>query len=119
MSVYELNKNEFKLKEEYTVFLDKTPCLALDTKIIPWAFAECLNIGDLKLARKYLSEELNIMLDDDHLQNFFGNYEEIKWNRYKNIPNTLCFIDEKHQTKTYKFEIDKNKITNIILLELD
>ena len=119
VSVYVLDKNEFKLKEEYTVFLDKTPYLTIDPKIIPWAFAECLNIGDLKLARKYLSEELNIMLDDEHLKNFFGDYEEIKWNCYKNMANTLCFIYKEHKTKTYKFEIDKNKITNIILLELD
>jgi len=119
--VYVLDKNQFKLKDEYTVFLDKTPQLAIDPKIIPWAFAESINIGDLKLARKYLSKELNMMLDDEHLQDFFGDYEEIKWNKYKNMPNTLCFVykNNPNEAKTYKFEIDNNKITNIILLEID
>ncbi|MBR1925502.1 MAG: hypothetical protein IJ837_01455 [Clostridia bacterium] len=119
--VYVLDKNQFKLNEEYTVFLDKNPQFATDPKIIPWAFAESLNIGDLKLARKYLTNDLNIMLDDEHLLNFFGDYEEIKWNKYKNMPNALCFVYENNpkEVKIYKFEIDKNKITNIILLEID
>jgi len=116
---YKLDKNHFILSDEYTVFLDEKPHTPKDSKIIPWAFAEALNIGDINLARTFLEKGLNNTLNDELLNTFFGNYSEIKWNRYLNQPDTLCFIYDGNprKTKTYRFEIINNKISNITELD--
>ncbi len=116
---YELQENHFVLKDEYTVFVDQTPHITKDSKVVPWAFAEAVNIGDIKLARSYLDNSLNAMLDDEHLVSFFGDYSEIKWNRYANSPNTLCFIygEKNKRAKTFQFEVKDNKICNITNLD--
>jgi len=116
---YTLDKTHFILSDEYTVFLDAKPHKPTDSKIVPWAFVEALNIGDTPLARSFLENGLNQTLDDEHLNTFFGDYTEIKWNKYTNEPNTLCFIYEGNPriTKTFRFEIINNKISNITQLD--
>ena len=116
---YTLNENEFMLSDEYTVLLEGEALKTQDPKIIPWAFCEAINIKNTKLARFYLDKTLNSMLSDEHLLSFFGDYEEIKWNKYKDLENTICFVYGKEQkiSKTFKFEIIEGKITNIISLD--
>jgi len=116
---YKLDNSHFILSDEYTVFLDEKPHTPTDAKVVPWAFAEALNIGDTNLARTFLEKGLNNTLNDELLNTFFGDYNEIKWNRYLNEPDTLCFIYDGNprKTKTYRFEIINNKISNITELD--
>lgn len=116
---YILEKNHFTLNDEYTVFLDNTPHKPQDPNLIPWAFAEAINVGDLNLARSYLDNSLNKILSDEQLTSFFGDYNEIKWNRYKDIKNSLCFMynNSPRETKTFQFEMLNNKISNISELD--
>lgn len=116
---YILDKTHFILSDEFTVYLDEKPHMPVDAKVIPWAFAEAVNIGDIKLARTFLETSLNKILNDEHLQTFFGDYCEIKWNRYTNEEDTLCFIyqGQPRKVKHFKFEIVNNKIHNIIDLD--
>ncbi len=116
---YKLEQNSFVLCDEYTVFLDTTPHRPTDPKIIPWAFAEAINLGDTNLARTYLENGLSKMLSDEHLLSFFGDYSEIKWNKYSSKPNTVCFVYDQNprKTKTFSFEIVNEKISNITQID--
>lgn len=112
---YEIQGKRFALTEEYTVFLDTAPHLPTDPKTVPWAFMEALNLGNLSLARSFLEKELSSSLTDEHLKTFFGDYEEIQWNRYRESTNTLCVIyaGNPRVVQTFEFEINNNKICNI------
>lgn len=112
---YEIKSKRFVLTEEYTVFLDTAPHLPADPKTVPWAFMEALNLGNLGLARSFLEKELSNSLTDDHLKNFFGEYDEIQWNRYQESANTLCVIyaGNPRISHIFEFELSNNKICNI------
>lgn len=116
---FKLDENHFVLCDEYTVFVDNHPHRPTDPKLIPWAFAEAINLGDTNLARTYLETSLSTLLSDKQLLSFFGDYVEIKWNNYTCEENTLCFIYDGNPriSKTFRFEICGNKISNITQLD--
>lgn len=116
---YELKEKGFELVDEYTVFTEGKPFLTTNRNIIPWAFMEAVNIGDIKLARQYLDDDLNRILSDEHISKYFGDYSEIVWNKYQNKPETLCLIynGNPRTTKVYEFQIKQNKIYNIVNLD--
>lgn len=116
---YALNQNEFVLSDEYTVFLNNEPTYVNTPELIPWAFCEAVNISNIKLARFYLDSTLNTILSDEHILTFFGDYEEIKWNKYGKENNTICFLygQQEKTCKKYVFELKENKITNITCLD--
>lgn len=113
-----IDLNGFKLEEEFLIFPAEHPNIEENKYLIPWAFIEAINYGNLKLAKQYLSQELLNILDDNHLKNFFGNYSQVEWNKYDNKPESLCFFYEPFEkAKIFNFEIRQNKITNIVELD--
>ena len=119
IQTYSKVTQDFVLSDEYTVCLDNEPKTVCEDKLIPWAFCEAVNISNIKLARQYLSDELNTMLSDEHIKTFFGDFDEFKWNKYSLQENTICFLYG-HREKTCKkflFEISQNKISNISCLD--
>ena len=116
---FSLKEKGFALVDEYTVFAEGKPFLSTNINIIPWAFMEAVNIGDINLARQYLDADLNNILSDEHIKQYFGNYTEIVWNKYQNKPQTLCLIysGNPRTTKVFEFQIKQNKIYNIVNLD--
>ncbi len=119
IQTYSKVTQEFVLSDEYTVCLDEEPKTVCEDKLIPWAFCEAVNISNIKLARQYLSDELNILLSDEHIETFFGDFDEFKWNKYSLQENTICFLYGQHEKtcKKFLFEISQNKISNISCLD--
>ncbi len=108
-------KSGFKLKEEYITFCENKEILPEHESLVPLAFLEALNLDDFKLARKFLSDELNCLLSDFQLKNFFGDFEEFVWNKHKNTKNCICFVFDGNPktTKNFEFVVEDFKISNI------
>lgn len=119
IQIYSFKNGELVLSDTYTAFVDGEAHTTQDTKLIPLAFCEAIKIGNTKLARSYLDQNLNEMLSDEHLLTFFGDHNKIQWNKYGQKEQTICFLyGSKNKTcKTYYFEIKENKITNITYLD--
>lgn len=108
------NKNgKIELAEHYPAYLNKTPCYVKNKKVVGLAFLEALNIKNLKLARHYLSNELNNLLLDEQLEKYFGDYIEFEPNFLNNADNSIIFYYENNLCKLYKFVIEENKIIDI------
>ncbi len=100
-----------------TVYVNNQPDLVSSPLLIPYAFLEAVQIKNYKLAHHYLSRELSHKLKNQHLDNFFGEFVEIKQNIYTktNYPIALTYgKDNYYQTKLFCFKIENNKIKNII-----
>lgn len=115
---YKISKNGFKKVDDFLIYKNKKPYIEQNPNLIPWAFMESVNYENYKLCKQYLSSELSTSLDENHIKTFFGNYQKIDWDKYGDGPQTICVFNEKSEKcKKFKFEIDKNKIVNIIQLD--
>ncbi|MCL2539963.1 MAG: hypothetical protein FWE53_00815 [Firmicutes bacterium] len=112
---YVLSESGFSLAESYTVYMNEKPQLTANPHLMPYAFMEAINISNLPLARKYLSEDLSTALNNEHLLTFFGDYSEVCWHNYADTPTSLAVIygDNLREAKIFNFVIDDGKITNI------
>ena len=113
VSIYKVEENNITLTEQYTVFLNQTPTYTKNKYCISTAFLEALNLNNLKLARYYLSDELNATLNDQQLTSFFGDYTEFEPNFLLDANNSVFFVYNSNIVKTYNFEIKENKIVDI------
>ncbi len=113
VSIYKVEENNISLTEQYTVFLNQTPIYTKNKYCISTAFLEALNINNLKLARYYLSDELNATLNDQQLTSFFGDYTEFEPNFLLDANNSVFFVYNSNMVKIYNFEIKENKIVDI------
>ena len=102
--------------ENYTVYTETEVrpinCLAL----IPYAFFEAILVKNFNLAREYLSGELVQVLDDQHINEFFGAFNEITYNKYtvNNINQVaLVYGQQNRHVQIYKISLNNNLIDNI------
>lgn len=110
---YTLQNNKIVKTESYSVYLEEKPLLPTSQQSIGLAFIEAININNLKLARKFLCDELNNILTDKQLVEYFGNYESFEPNFLQNANNSLIFYYENDFSKIFNFEIKNSKITDI------
>jgi len=111
---YNLDKEGVTLGNSYTVYMEQKAKLPANDYAICWAYVEALNIGNLKLARSFLSDELNDLLSDNHIWEYFGNYSEMEQNWISENQNIIWVISRDSKVaKGYVFEIKNKKICNI------
>ena len=91
------------------------PYITHNSKLIPFALLEAIKAKNIKLSRKYLSDELNEKLDDEHLIEFFGEYDEVIQNVFTdNMAYSAATINNINRTLIiYSFVIENDKIINI------
>ena len=95
-------------KDESYVAIKNTPPTPTDIEL-PFAFLQCVALGDYENARAMLSFEIS----DEHLKNYFGDFE-VLLNNYLDTPNTVSILPKGADTaKTFTFEIKDGKIINI------
>ncbi len=113
---YNIKNNEIKMQKNYSVYLDNLPKKPASNYAVCWAFVEAINIGNIALARTFLSSELNTLLDDQHLNNFFGNYCEMEQNWLTDNQFIIWVIDADTPKKArpYTFDVKDAKIYNIV-----
>ena len=110
---YTLSDSVIKKTDEYCVYLNNSPIYSQNKHSICMAFLEAINVKNLKLARFYLSYELNDCLNDNQLLNFFGEYEEFEPNFLNDFDNSTFFYYKNDVCKVFKFSVKENKITDI------
>lgn len=116
VSKYKLVDGIINLVEQYSVYLDEKPHYATNNHIVGLAFLEALNIGNLALARYYLSDELSSSLSDKQLTDFFGNYLEFEPNFLEDADNCLLLTYANNIIKKFKMPTNNfGKIVDIII----
>jgi hypothetical protein len=113
---YDFSTKPYSTKQS-AVYINNKPTTTNNTLLIPYAFLEAVKIKNYKLAHHYLSTTLSNKLKNQHLDNFFGDFVEIKQNIYTktNFPVALIYGNNNdYYAKLFAFEIENNKIKNII-----
>lgn len=111
LTTYELPS--FSKKEE--LIYEKPPRIVDQPELIPFAFFEAIKAKNFSLSKQYLSSQLRERLDDEHLEQFFGDFDCIYINVFEQTPNkSVCLIyRNKKIGKIFTLEILNNKINNI------
>ena len=93
------------------------PSFCSDEKLIPYYFVDAIRVKDLALARTFLSQPLSNILDDAHLELFFGDFYSFGQNLGEDIfPEDVALFYDQNGIKTAKifhFSIQNGKITDI------
>lgn len=93
-----------------------TDKISTNENIIPFAFIQAIKIKDFSLARKYLSQQFSNSLQDEHLENFFGNFIKPVVPKVKLPKNSLSLIYKKDEllfAKHFTFTFENGKIIDI------
>ena len=114
VSKYELKNNKISEVECYSVYLKQTPLHATNKYVVPVAFLEAINLDNLKLARFYLCDQLNISLKDEQLTQYFGDFLEFESNFLHDMDNSFIFYYNNGMTKLFRFVVKDNKIVDIL-----
>lgn len=95
------------------VYMKNTPKRTQNENLFSLAFLESVRADDIEEARRYLSNQLNERLSDDHIRAFFGNMGEIKKIAYYNDDSCVVYDEFKKNPKVFTFEFSDKKISNI------
>ena len=102
--------------EEYVVYTEGSAVKTSTKELIPYAFFEAVQVKNFNLAREYLNWELKQELDDVHLNEFFGAFGDITYDKYSSDGenNVALIYGEKNKVaKIYRIIINNNLIENI------
>ena len=105
--------------KEFTAYKEE-PNINLPKKIIPYAFMQCIQVQDYKLAHKFLDENIfKGELTKQKIQGFFNDFYMVTTPQIPMPENTICLVYKEQTTNTksckyFTFEYNfNNKITNI------
>lgn len=98
---------------EKTVYQNSSPTLVSDTRLVPYAFLEAVKQGNIKLARYYLSSQMNEKLKDSSIKGFFGNFLKVKQDMYNDCVCIICKEEDYYLAKDFVFDFENDKISNI------
>ena len=89
----------------------------IEEKLVPYYFLDAVRVKDFDLARSFLSRELSKILDNKHLEMFFGNFKNFGQNLGENIyPDDVALFYEENDiqiAKIFHFELKNGAIVNI------
>ncbi|MDD4351275.1 MAG: hypothetical protein PHP83_03745 [Clostridia bacterium] len=110
---YEMIENVIKKTDEYAVYLSEEKVFF--NEFSPITFLYCVRAKNYNLARKILSKELNEELDDEHLSDYFGEFDTVEQNRFSSQfdPNDIILRKQKMILGEYHFYTENNLIINI------
>lgn len=97
----------------YLVYANNDAVTISEPKLVPYAFLEAIKIGNLTLARRYLSSTLSGSASDAHLKHYFGNISEIHYNCFNNNANLLNYTIFNDSYHNFNFSVMNNKIEEI------
>lgn len=113
--VYKVQNGAIHKEDEYLVLLKES--VQISQELIPYAFFEALQVGDINKCREYMSDELNQAIDDEHLKAYFNDFIEVRQNVYGDTNSVLLIYKEgdNFKSKVCNLKIYNNKIDNIEL----
>lgn len=113
--VYKAQNGMLNKVEEYLVLINEN--VHISHELIPYAFFEALQVGDINKCREYMSDELNQAIDDEHLKAYFGDFVEVRQNVYGDLNSVLLIYKEgdNYISKVCSLTLIANKIDNIDL----
>lgn len=110
---FEVVDDKIKKTDEYAVYLSEDKIFF--NQFSPITFLNCVRAKNFNLARKILSKDLNEVLDDDHLSEFFGDFDHVEQNRFLSHfdENNIIVRKQKMILGEYQFDTENGLIVNI------
>ena len=102
-----------KTSENFHVIDDSLNSTIDSNILLPMAFLQSIQIGDISSATNYLSNQLQ-KANIDQIKSYLGNFDEIYLNRHNVLPNKINYTLLGKEIHNFSFLIDDNKITEII-----
>lgn len=114
---YKLTNESIEKSDEYAVYLKKSAQPLFNPELAKICFFEGVRVGNISLCKQFLSDELAFKLGPTHLQQYFGEFDEIFDFSSMLGRNTITTINSKNGTiKTFRLTINNNLIENISAL---
>lgn len=104
--VGEVKDNKFS---SYLVYLDNEE-MQLKKEFVPSVFMDCIKVGNLNYAKNLLCDELKSV---NNVENFFPNFDMF----FQVEEKIVALIKKNTLAGVFEFEINNNKISNIIPLQ--
>lgn len=98
------------------IYVNEAPNIITNNKLIPYAFLEAIKSKNYKLARQYMSQDMQDKLSDTSLSSFFNNVISISHDIYNDKVCTISSEKHTYLATDYDFDIKNGKICNIIQL---
>ena len=100
-----------KTYEEYNVYLDNEE-INISNKLKHLVFLDCLKVGNLNYCNSMLSDSIK-QEDSKNIKNFFPEFDDY----YPFEDNTVVLFKKNALSGKFKFDINLDKIENIIHLD--
>ncbi len=110
--VFEINLNTNNISD-YAVYLQQSPTYTHCPHLVPLAFLQAIKVKNFALAKEYLSHDF-ANISDQHLLEYFGNFDKIRFNKHLSNQNKVCYLVKDGNYKCYEFVISDGKISEII-----
>lgn len=111
-SLITFNLKESKFNQKL-VYINNSPKLETNDALLPYALLEAIEKDNIKLARHYLSNDINAKLTDNALKSFFGTFINISYDPYN---DKLCLVYKEancYTCKDFDFVVQNGKICDI------
>ena len=107
VTTFKIDNEGLKKTDCQISYIYDSPRLSRNNKTIPYAFLEAAKADNFSLASKYLSQDMHI--DEENLKSFIG-----KLDFFFPLSDKKFFVQTEGERKTLTFEIESNKIVDII-----
>jgi len=95
-------------KSQAINYANGRPIIVTAKEVIPYAFLQALQVGDISLASSYLDISMRRKIDDEHLKEYFGEIQS-----FYAIDLQTYFVKTRDSKDIYKFTLIDNKICEI------
>lgn len=111
--VYVQENLKLKKQSEELIYLDGRPVYPKQSALIPFAFFEAIKCKDYFFARTFLSDDLQKDIDENILEDYFGQFDKIKPYNYNRDKGYFVAISGKDKCQVYRLLVEKDKIVEI------
>lgn len=95
-------------KSQAINYANGRPIIVTASQVVPYAFLQALQVGDISLASSYLDISMRRKIDDEHLKEYFGEIQS-----FYAVDLQTYFVKTRDSKDIYKFTIIDNKICEI------
>lgn len=95
-------------KDSHIDYHNGRPIICTVPQTVPYAFLQAMEVGDLQLASSYLDLPLRRRIDQQHLQQYFGQIQQ-----FFHIEKEKYLVLSLNEKQIYNFCLNDNKISEI------
>ena len=117
---YKIENNSLIVDEKYAVYINSMPKELYTSVATPLAFFQCIRANNFVLAKKYLNDELNSKITNEHFSAYFEEFDVIINCSKLFDKNIFALVSDKNKNcKLFEIDFYGDKIQNISPFDID